>query len=217
MEVSEPLSPREARRLQRIQVSREQILDNAELIFGEKGFHDAGLREIADACEFSVGSLYSFFPNKHELFQAVLMRRGDAEQQAMRELTQVDLPADRLLVAMAELQVLFFREHPGWSRIMLSFLAPGRSVTPPQGGLNEWYRLAYEKAMDIQAEIIARGQADGVIRRGNPQALARLFSSLVSSFHLMDPEISERPLDFEVGDFLDFVRSTFSVPVAVDR
>jgi TetR/AcrR family transcriptional regulator len=210
VEDSESESPRELRRRQRIEMSREQILDNAERMFGAKGFHDTGLREIADACEFSVGSLYSFFANKQELFRAVLVRRADAEQQAMAELADGGLPADELLVAMAGLQVRFFREHPGWARVMLSFLAPGRSVAPPQKELGEWYRLVFEKAMDMQAQIIATGQAQGLIRPGNPQALARLFSALVSSFHLMDPEIGERPLEFEVADFLDFVRTTFT-------
>ncbi|HMG44699.1 MAG TPA: helix-turn-helix domain-containing protein, partial [Acidimicrobiales bacterium] len=54
-------SRREARRLLQQDVSRSQLLDAAEEVFGRKGFHEATLKEVAELAEFSVGSVYSFF------------------------------------------------------------------------------------------------------------------------------------------------------------
>src|SRR5689334_25428787 len=67
---------REQRRLLHQDLSRSQLLDAAEEVFGTKGFHDTTLKEIAELAEFSVGSVYSFFENKDDLFLSVLLRRG---------------------------------------------------------------------------------------------------------------------------------------------
>src|SRR6478736_5642090 len=69
-------SRREQRRQQHQALSRLQLLDAAEDVFGRKGFYDTTLKEIADLAEFSVGSVYSFFENKDDLFLSVFLRRG---------------------------------------------------------------------------------------------------------------------------------------------
>ena len=58
---SQVLSRREQRRLQHQDLSRNQLLDAAEEVFGRKGFHETTLKEVAELAEFSVGSVYSFF------------------------------------------------------------------------------------------------------------------------------------------------------------
>ena len=52
---------------------RIDILDAAELVFVRDGFA-AKIETIAKAAEYSVGSLYNFFPSKEELFKNVLLR-----------------------------------------------------------------------------------------------------------------------------------------------
>ena len=54
--VTEPASGRREQRRRRHQLlSREQLLDAAEEIFGRKGYHDTTLKEVAELAEFSVG------------------------------------------------------------------------------------------------------------------------------------------------------------------
>ena len=72
-----PTSRREARRLAQQGVGRTQLLDAAEHVFGRKGFHETTLKEVADLAEFSVGSVYSFFENKDDLFRQIFVRRGE--------------------------------------------------------------------------------------------------------------------------------------------
>jgi AcrR family transcriptional regulator len=204
---AERLSPREARRQQRISLSREQILDTAEELFGERGYHDTGLKEVAERCEFSVGTLYSFFDGKDSLYHAVLLRRGRGQAALMRQAAEADGPADERLVALARTQVEYFRRYPAWGRLTTRVLTPGlaSSAELPAG-----FQQGYREAIDLEAEVIASGQRVGVIRPGDPRALARMFSALVTSFHLMDPQISDDPADLSVDEFLAFVRHTFT-------
>ena len=74
--MTQAASRREQRRLLHQDLSRNQLLDAAEEVFGEKGFHDTTLKEVAELAEFSVGSVYSFFENKDDLFLNVFLRRG---------------------------------------------------------------------------------------------------------------------------------------------
>src|ERR671919_1159167 len=70
-------SRREERRLLQQHLARRQLLDAAEEVFGRKGFHETALKEIAELAEYSVGSVYSFFESKDDLFQQIFVRRGE--------------------------------------------------------------------------------------------------------------------------------------------
>ncbi|MBN2239534.1 MAG: TetR/AcrR family transcriptional regulator [Dehalococcoidales bacterium] len=50
----------------------EQILDAALEVFSEKGFGAATIPDIAGKAGLAVGSIYNYFPNKRELFVAVI-------------------------------------------------------------------------------------------------------------------------------------------------
>lgn len=66
--VSENLSRKERERILR----RTEILSAAMDVFSEKGFSRATLEEIAERAEFGKGTLYNYFANKEELFEAVI-------------------------------------------------------------------------------------------------------------------------------------------------
>src|SRR5829696_10223858 len=85
---SQALSRREQRRLQHQDLSRNQLLDAAEEVFGRKGFHETTLKEVAELAEFSVGSVYSFFQSKDDLFRAIFTRRGDQFMEEMQDVLQ---------------------------------------------------------------------------------------------------------------------------------
>ncbi len=57
--------------------TRERILEAAELVFAEKGYHDAIVDDIGRATDISKGGLYFHFPNKEALFFAVMDRLAD--------------------------------------------------------------------------------------------------------------------------------------------
>jgi AcrR family transcriptional regulator len=54
--VTKPATGRREQRRQRHQLlSREQLLDAAEEVFGRKGYHATTLKEVAELAELSVG------------------------------------------------------------------------------------------------------------------------------------------------------------------
>lgn len=186
MVVDVPDSRREQRRGHARRLGRDHLLDAAEEVFGEKGFHRTSLKDVAAAAEFSVGSVYNFFAGKDDLFRAIFERRGEAFMTGLRAVAgEVDTLAQ--LHAIVDFEVGFFRAHPHFARLYLREAdATLTSTRPPVDAIS---RGRYDEAMDLQAALFARGQAAGVLRAGDPVVLARLLSGLVAAFQSTDPAI----------------------------
>ncbi len=62
---------------QQKEATRARILEAAEAVFADKGYHDALVDEIAAETSLSKGGVYFHFPSKESLFFAVLDRLAD--------------------------------------------------------------------------------------------------------------------------------------------
>ncbi len=202
-------SPREIRRQQRIDMSREQILDTAEELFAERGYHDTGLKDVASRCEFSVGSIYTFFESKDDLYEQVLMRRSIAVDSIQNSIPD-DVPADERLVRLAQIQIDHALKHPAWGALSaeISRMARSRGAVLPDAWIHYNKRV-----LGYLSDVIEKGQADGTLRPGSPIALARLYFAVVSSFILVSTvskTTNEEGWPTDTEEFLEFVHDTFS-------
>lgn len=211
---TEVTSRREARRLLQQQVSQAQLLDAAEEVFGRKGFHEATLKEVAELAEFSVGSVYSFFDSKDELFQQIFVRRGEEFMPAIHAILD-DEGADPVeqLHGLIDFQVGFFREHPQFGRLYLRY--SNTTMLSSDREIDVVMQDRYDEAMRLQASLFERGQAAGVFRPGDPEVLARLFSGLMSAYQALDPAVVSDDPDagerLALTDLHDIVSSAFVV------
>ena len=60
----------------RSQATRERILDAAEKLFAERGYHGVSLRDVTGAADVDVALVSYHFGNKQGLLDAVLLRRA---------------------------------------------------------------------------------------------------------------------------------------------
>ena len=204
---------REERRLRQQDVSRGQLLDAAEEVFGRKGFHEATLKEVAELAEFAVGSVYSFFENKDDLFRQIFVRRGE---QFIPELHAIldnsDSSPVEQLHALVDFEVGFFRSHPHFGRLYLRY-SSATSLSSDRD-IDAVMKERYEDAMRVQASLFRRGQRAGVLRKGDPDVLARLFSGLIAAYQALDPAVvSDEPNPKErlpLRELHDIVDRTFA-------
>ena len=126
---------RRAPQQQRSQKTVEQIIEAADVVFGEVGLDRATTVMIAKRASVSVGSLYHFFPDKRAIARAVIDRYFAATSQdleaAVAEVqTLEDAPkvVGRILRVAAARQ----RQHPGYYALS-AMDSPGRegSLTRP--------------------------------------------------------------------------------------
>lgn len=73
-----------ARRRLPVEQRRAQILDVAGALFAENGYNGVSTLTVAQACGVSEGLLFHHFPSKAEIYAAVVERRLDRLDEAMR-------------------------------------------------------------------------------------------------------------------------------------
>ncbi|MBT3555944.1 MAG: TetR/AcrR family transcriptional regulator [Chloroflexi bacterium] len=94
--------------LQRTQ-TRERILEAAEAVFADNGYHEALIDEIGKKTSMSKGGLYFHFPSKEDLFFAVmdrlankLVKRAEkAADRASSPLESAEAALDAVLLALS--------------------------------------------------------------------------------------------------------------------
>ncbi|HET6949976.1 MAG TPA: TetR/AcrR family transcriptional regulator [Acidimicrobiales bacterium] len=176
---------RQQRRLHHLDVGRAQLLDAAEEVFGRKGYHATTLKEVADLAEFSVGSVYSYFENKDDLYAHVFLRRGIEMVAAMRQAVEGGATPVDQLHRLVDAQVGFFRAHPHFGRLYLRTAIT--DLPALRTDLDTTQMATLREAWALQTDLFARGQRAGELRDGDPFALARLLSGIVSAFQATDP------------------------------
>jgi AcrR family transcriptional regulator len=165
-------------------LNRGLILDAAEEAFAERGYDGASLRDIAARAGFSSAALYLFFENKQDLYERMLLRRGDGLFEAMIAAARPeDTPLGRLH-EMADVAIAFYRQWPHFARLVAMTQATmhGSPLTTWQAHPGAEVRSAFQRAMDFEAAVVAEGQRLDEIRRGDPHALAHLYSVLVNTY-----------------------------------
>jgi AcrR family transcriptional regulator len=153
----EPLTPQRRREL-----TRSHLLDAAERIFIERGFHDASIDEVAAAAGFTKGAVYSNFKNKADLFIALTERRWDQQVAAVRQALAeaVSLAADERSRRFTQLTGELLLEDRDWALLSLEFFVYAARNDEARRRLAARYRTDRDTlAALIQAELDRMGAA----------------------------------------------------------
>jgi AcrR family transcriptional regulator len=150
-----PLSSRGA-------ATRGRLLEAAERIFAELGYHDASIVKITEAAGVAQGTFYLYFASKKDLFDELVLDLNHRVRQAMTEAAdQGGTRAEKELLGFGA----FFRftaEHPALYRI----IRQAEFVSPET--LHEHYR----RLTNGYVAGLRQAMADGEIDDGDPEVLA---------------------------------------------
>jgi AcrR family transcriptional regulator len=116
---------------------RRQIIDGARAVFLAQGFDAASMNDIARAAGVSKGTLYVYFHNKEELFEAIVEQQCDAQAEQIFELDPNDHNVEAVLKRVGIAFVKFLCEPEKASAI--------RTVTAIADRMPELGRRFYEK------------------------------------------------------------------------
>jgi len=108
--------------------ARDDILEAADRLFGERGFDATTTREIAAACRVNKALIHYHFANKGTLFGAVLDRYYEHLEAALREaLREKGSVRDRLWHAL-DVYTDFLAANGNFSRLIQREVAGGAHV-----------------------------------------------------------------------------------------
>ena len=142
--------------------TRQRLLEAAERVFTELGYHDASIVKITEAAGCGQGTFYLYFASKKEIFDELVLDLNTRVRHAMSEAAEKGTTrAERELLGFAG----FFRftaEHPALYRI----IRQAEFVSP------ETLHLHYERLMRPYAAGLEQAMADGEIAAGDAEVLA---------------------------------------------
>jgi len=153
-----PAPPRTARG----EATRQRLLDSAEALFGQGGFHDTSIVDITGGAGVGHGTFYLYFGSKEEIFRELVRRLSHQLRATLHEATAG--AADRVEVETAG------------ARAFLSFAAAHhdlyRIVSDSQFIDPELFRWYYEHLAEGYARGLARAMDAGEVERMDPETLA---------------------------------------------
>jgi AcrR family transcriptional regulator len=168
-----PRGAKEAARQARTEVYRQHVLEAAVGVFAERGFEATKVQEIAQQADLSLGTIYSVFPGKQELYEAILAEHGQALLALVQGVHERKLPARESLDALIGIYIDYFVGHPDFLRMHLRSGASW-ALGPVLG--TERQRAYWQQIHELQADIFRRGVRERAFVNEDPDYLAKLFS-----------------------------------------
>lgn len=148
------VSPATGRPLtKRGQATRRRILEAAEAVFAEHGYHEASIVKVTERAGVALGTFYLYFDSKRTVFEALVI---DLNTRVRQSMTEAMVGASNRVEAERLGFEGFFRftaEHPALYRVVreAEFVSP------------EVMRLHYERIVEGYSAGLASAQQSGEI------------------------------------------------------
>jgi AcrR family transcriptional regulator len=142
--------------------TRAKVLEAAEQVFGELGYHDASIVKITEAAGVGQGTFYLYFAGKQQVFDEVVLDLNTRVRHAMTEASAAGTTrAERELLGFGA----FFRftaDHPALYRI----IRQAEFVSP------EMLRYHYDRLSEGYVEGLREAVESGEIGDVDPKVTA---------------------------------------------
>jgi AcrR family transcriptional regulator len=117
--------PARGARTERGARTRTRLLEAAEQVFADLGYHEASIVKITEAAGVGQGTFYLYFASKHEIFDELVRDLNRRIRHAMTESAQGETRIDRELLGFKG-YFEFAAKHPGLYRIIRqsAFVSP---------------------------------------------------------------------------------------------
>jgi AcrR family transcriptional regulator len=142
---------------------REQILKAAKEVFGESGFLNATIEEIAQRSELAVGTLYRYFQSKEELYVSILFEAMSLFSKSIETIRASDRGPDEQLRNIWDFFYDFYVEQPEYYSAFMFLHNEGlREVISP-ATLDAINRRAGENFRQV-GQVVQAGVDAGIYR-----------------------------------------------------
>jgi AcrR family transcriptional regulator len=147
---------------QRGALTRQRLLEAAEEVFAQVGYHDASIVKITEAAGVAMGTFYLYFRGKKEIFDELLIDLNRRVRHAMSEASSQG--GTRLEQELLGFRAFFrfIAEHPGLYRV----IRQAEFVSP------EMLRYHYEKLSAGYVEGLRAAAERGEVGEIDPEVTA---------------------------------------------
>jgi AcrR family transcriptional regulator len=151
--------------------TKDKLIEVARQLFAEKGIDDITMNDIASASGKGRRTLYTYFKNKNEIYNAVIESELNILYKSLQEVVEKSLPADIKLLEFINIR-----------------LESTKKVVYRNGSLGAeffkdiWHVETIRRPFDIKEilflrKILEDGSKEGVFKVANPKNMAIILHS----------------------------------------
>lgn len=182
--------------------TREKLIEAARQLFARKGVENTTINDIADATDKDRRTIYTYFRNKHEIYDAVLERDSEQSVTSLREIAASDmLAADKLrLLVRHQLDATDGGGHTVRKSLRALLSRDGKRLQAVRS-------LAQAKEQEILDEILRQGVAEGTFDKDTSAQVSMFLLPLLRhmdpgpEFSVSDGGTNDNPANI----FIDFI------------
>src|SRR5215470_9155213 len=146
-------------RIEEDSAKRQQIIEGARAVFLSQGFDAASMNDIARAAGVSKGTLYVYFKDKEQLFEAIVMQECEAQAEGIFNLDPEDHDVEAVLTRVGFAYIRFLC-RPEKARAIRVVMAIAERM--PELG-RKFYERGPAKGIALLAAYIAAQVEAGVL------------------------------------------------------
>jgi AcrR family transcriptional regulator len=161
---------------------RNAILDAAESVFAQHGFHGARIQDIAAQARIAVGTVYNHFAQKDDVLSALLEERTEEMLARLRATDQAPTFEGHLRARIASM-LAYVEEHRAFFAVATEHglfagtAAPGAPAATKRLRRVERFRAAFRS-------LVEEGIASGDLEPIGADSLARFLGGTIRAFLL---------------------------------
>jgi AcrR family transcriptional regulator len=160
---------------------RQQILDAAETVFGERGFAQARMDDIVSEAGLSKGALYWYYKSKNAIILALLDRVFGREFEKAEALVEAPGTASQRLTEFVQSTLHDIAGMRHLLPIAYEFVALAARQNEVRAAIGDYY----QRYQSLLARIIRQGIEAGEFRQQDPEEAAMLIIGLAEGLALL--------------------------------
>jgi len=166
------VDPKDGVKRAKLDMYRRLILEAAEQVFAEHGYDDAKMQDIAQGAGIALGTLYTVFPGKTEIYEAIQALRG-------REILESIFPAlqghDGVVDACKRGIDAYVRALVARPAFLRMHLRDGLSWTDPASLRSGEEVATWERGMELAVRLLQAGIEQGFLHaESRPELLLKM-------------------------------------------
>lgn len=182
---------------------RDQIIDVARRLYGERGTTEIPMDEIASQAGVARSTIYVYFSSRDELVRSCLQRMFHLLQESLAGAWEEDAEPRARLRAVVQGLLQVVEQSPAFFRLAMAI--QGSRNGPGMAVGAELAIIGLDMARILE-ELVEDGIASGVFRSINPsRAGALIGQQLFGAMSVRAGDPNPVPLDREVAEVYDFI------------
>jgi len=157
----------------------KHVLGVAEEMFAKRGFFKVTMKEIAERAEFALGTVYSFFKGKQNLYQQVIEQKVDELVEAVSNAMACETSPVLIIKGFIEAKLRFFFENLDFVR--LYFVEMHGPPLHGERALSFALEDKYRALLDRVSGALECGMSDGTFAQAPPKALTTALDGQTSA------------------------------------